>query len=99
MLMVARVIARVALAADHQASVCIVHLCSLLLISIVPACADCAIRHVPLMGWSEVSTLVTPVLRSLALNAAGEIITSDGRTTCKTACNSAGNGLPASPMI
>src|SRR5216683_6183601 len=82
---------------DH-ASLCIVHPRSLLLISMVPTCAVWAICHVPLMDLSEASTLVAPVLRSFALNAAGDSIRSDGCITRKTACSSAGNALFASPM-
>src|SRR5713101_9998492 len=82
---------------DH-ASLRIVHPRALLSISMVPTCAVWAICHVPLMDWSEASTLVALVLRSFALNAAGEIITSDGCITRKTAGSSAGNALFASPM-
>src|SRR5579872_4540810 len=82
----------------YHASLRIVHPCSLLLISIVLVCAVCTICHVPLTDWSEVSTLVAPALRNFALNAAGEMMTSDGCTTRKIVCSSAGKALPASPM-
>src|SRR5713226_9497392 len=44
----------------YHASLRIVHPRSLLLISMVPTCAVWAICHVPLMDWSEASTLVRP---------------------------------------
>src|SRR5260370_35471755 len=82
---------------DH-ASLSIVHPRALLLISMVPTCAVWAICHVPLMDWSEASTLVAPVLRSFALNAAGGNIRSDGCFTRQQSGMSARHALFASPM-